>query len=126
MAETRYTKDHEWLRLDGDVGTCGITNFAAEQLGDVVFVELPENGRAVAKGDEAAVIESVKAAAELYAPVDGEIVEGNQAVVDNPAGVNEDPEGAGWFFKIKLKDRAQFDAMMDADTYAKFVEELDD
>lgn len=126
MAETRYTKDHEWLRLDGDVGTCGITKFAAEQLGDVVFVELPENGRGVARGDEAAVIESVKAAAELYAPVDGEIVEGNPAVVDNPAGVNEDPEGAAWFFKIRLADKAQFDAMMTADAYAKFLEELDD
>ena len=126
MAETRYTKDHEWLRLDGDVGTCGITKFAAEQLGDVVFVELPEKGRAVSKGEEAAVIESVKAAAELYAPVDGEVVDGNQAVVDNPAGVNEDPEGEAWFFKLKLKDKSQFEAMMSADDYAKFVEELDD
>ena len=126
MAETRYTKDHEWVRLDGDVGTCGITSFAAEQLGDVVFVELPENGRKVGKGDEAAVIESVKAAAELYAPVDGEVVEGNQAVVDNPAGVNEDPEGAGWFFRMKVADRAQFDAMMTEAEYRKYVEELDD
>ncbi|MEQ9639196.1 MAG: glycine cleavage system protein GcvH [Alphaproteobacteria bacterium] len=126
MAETRYTKDHEWVRLDGDVGTCGITKFAAEQLGDVVFVELPDNGRAFSTGDEAAVIESVKAAAELYAPLDGEIVEGNQAVVDNPAGVNEDPEGEGWFFRLKIADKAQFDALMSADDYAKFVEELDD
>lgn len=126
MAETRYTNDHEWVRLDGDVGTCGITRFAAEQLGDVVFVELPDNGRAVSKGEEAAVIESVKAAAELYAPLDGEVVEGNQAVVDNPAGVNEDPEGEGWFFRLKIADKAQFDALMSADDYAKFVEELDD
>jgi glycine cleavage system H protein len=125
MSETRYTKDHEWLRLEGDVGTCGITNFAQEQLGDVVYIELPEVGRTLKKGDEAAVIESVKAAAELYAPADGEVVEGNDAVVEDPSKVNADPEGAGWFIRLKLSNRAQFDEMMDAAAYAAYLEELD-
>lgn len=124
MADLKYTEDHEYIRLDGDVGAVGITNYAQEQLGDVVYVELPETGKVLSKGDEAAVIESVKAAAELYAPVDCEIVETNGALEENPALVNEDPEGAAWFMKIKISDTSVLDGLMDADAYAKFVEGL--
>jgi len=123
MAEMKYTDDHEYLRIEGDVATIGITKHAQEQLGDVVFVELPEVGKAVAKGDEAAVVESVKAAAEVYAPVSGEVVEANADLEGNPALVNEDPEGGAWFMKIKLSDTSELDGMMDADGYAKFVAE---
>src|SRR5579862_1409441 len=101
MAEIRFTKDHEYIRLDGDTGTVGITDYAQSQLGDVVYVELPPVGKAVAKGEEAAVVESVKAASEIYAPVSGEIVAVNQALEATPATVNEDPSGNGWFLKIK-------------------------
>lgn len=121
---TRYTEDHEWITVDGDVATVGITNYAQEQLGDVVFVELPEVGRKVAKGDEAAVVESVKAASEVYAPLDGEVVEANDVLADEPAKVNEDPEGAAWFVKIKLSDKSQLDALMDADAYKAHLEGL--
>ena len=124
MADVKYTEDHEYIRLDGDVAEVGITTYAQEQLGDVVYVELPETGKALSKGDEAAVIESVKAAAELYAPVDGEVVETNGALEENPALVNEDPEGAAWFIKIKVSDASALDGLMDADAYAKFVEGL--
>jgi len=123
MAEMKYTDDHEYLRIEGDVATIGITKHAQEQLGDVVFVELPEVGKAVAKGDEAAVVESVKAAAEVYAPVSGEVVEANADLEGNPALVNEDPEGGAWFMKIKLSDTSELNGMMDADGYAKFVAE---
>jgi len=121
---TRYTEDHEWITVDGDVATVGITNYAQEQLGDVVFVELPEVGRKVAKGDEAAVVESVKAASEVYAPLDGEVVEANDGLADEPAKVNEDPEGTAWFVKIKLSDKSQLDALMDADAYKAHLEGL--
>ncbi|MCG8561298.1 MAG: glycine cleavage system protein GcvH [Hyphomicrobiales bacterium] len=124
MADVKYTEDHEYIRLDGDVAEVGITTYAQEQLGDVVYVELPETGKALSKGDEAAVIESVKAAAELYAPVDGEVVETNGALEENPALVNEDPEGAAWFIKIKVSDASALEGLMDADAYAKFVEGL--
>lgn len=124
MADVKYTEDHEYIRLDGDVAEVGITTYAQEQLGDVVYVELPETGKALSKGDEAAVIESVKAAAELYAPVDGEVVETNGALEENPALVNEDPEGAAWFIKIKVSDASALKGLMDADAYAKFVEGL--
>lgn len=117
----RYTDEHEWLKLDGDVATVGITAHAAEQLGDLVFVQLPEAGAKFAKGDGAAVVESVKAASDVFAPLAGEIVEVNQAVADNPAIVNEDPEGRGWFFKIKLEDRKAFDGLMDAAAYKKLT-----
>ena len=117
-----YTKEHEWVRVEGDSGTVGITDFAQSQLGDIVFVEVPEAGRSVAKGGEAAVVESVKAASDVYAPVSGEVVEGNQALVDDPALVNSDPEGEGWFFKLRLTDASQLDGLMDADAYRAFCD----
>lgn len=123
MAEVKYTDDHEYVSVDGDVATVGITKYAQEQLGDVVFVELPDVGKSYAKGDEAAVVESVKAAAEVYAPVSGEVVETNSDLEGNPGLVNEDPEGGAWFIKIKLSDKSELDGMMDADAYAKFVAE---
>lgn len=124
MSEIRYTDQHEWVRLDGDEATVGITRYAADQLGDVVFVELPDSGRKVGKGGEAAVVESVKAASEVYAPVSGEVTGGNAAIVDDPAKVNADPEGEGWFFKLKLADKAEFAALMSGDQYAEFVKGL--
>ena len=124
MSETRYTDQHEWVRLDGGEATVGITKFAAEQLGDVVYVELPAKGKAVKAGAEAAVVESVKAASEVYAPVSGEVVSANDALGAEPSKVNEDPEGEGWFFKLKLSDKGEFAKLMDAAAYAKFVESL--
>ena len=121
----KYTKDHEWIRLDGDVATIGITNYAQEQLGDVVFVEVPEAGARFDAGAEAAVVESVKAASEVYAPLTGEIVEGNQALADDPSLVNSDPEGAGWFFKMKPDDLSQFDDMLDDAAYRALLVDLD-
>ena len=117
-----YTKEHEWIRVEGGQATVGITDFAQGQLGDVVFVEVPEAGKQVKKGDEAAVVESVKAASDVYAPVSGEVVEGNQALVDDPALVNSDPEGEGWFFKLTLSDTSELDGLMDADAYKTFCE----
>jgi glycine cleavage system H protein len=121
---TYYTKDHEWVRVDGDVATVGITKYAAEQLGDVVFVEVPSSGKTVAQGGEAAVVESVKAASDVYAPVSGEVVEGNDALSGAPQTVNEDPEGAGWFMKIKVKDAAELTSLMDASAYDAFLKTL--
>ena len=121
---TRYTKDHEWIRLDGDVATVGITEHAQEQLGDIVFVELPEVGKSVEQGAEAAVVESVKAASEVYAPLAGEVIEVNAALEGEPAKVNADPLGDGWFLKLKVKDRSQFDALMDEAAYNEFVATL--
>ena len=121
----KYTKDHEWIRLDGDVATIGITNYAQEQLGDVVFVEVPEAGARFDAGAEAAVVESVKAASEVYAPLTGEIVEGNQALADDPSLVNSDPEGAGWFFKMKPYDLSQMDDMLDDVAYRTLLVDLD-
>ena len=120
----KYTKDHEWVSLDGDIATVGITAYAQEQLGDVVFVEVPESGRQVAQGDDAAVVESVKAASEVYAPVSGEVVEGNEALTDNPALVNEAPDGEGWFFRMKLTNSDELDGLMDEAAYADYVKEL--
>lgn len=117
---TYYTNEHEWISVDGDVGTVGITAFAAEKLGDVVFVELPDAGKQVKKEADMAVVESVKAASDVYAPVTGEIVEANAAIVDEPAKVNEDPEGAGWFVKIKLADTGQLSGLMDKAAYDAF------
>ena len=122
MAATRYTKDHEWIRLDGDVATVGITEHAQEQLGDIVYVELPEIGRKVEKGGDAAVVESVKAASDVYAPIAGEIVEINQAVVDEPSLVNLDPMGKGWLFKMKIADRSQVEALMDEQAYRILID----
>ncbi len=123
--DVRYTQDHEWVRADGAVATIGITAYAQEQLGDVVFVELPEIGKKVSQGDEAAVIESVKAAAELYAPADGEIVEVNTSLGDDPSLVNSSPTEKGWFVKLKLSDPGQIEGLMDERAYKSFVEELD-
>lgn len=120
----KYTEDHEWIRIEGDVGTIGITDYAQEQLGDIVFVELPDIGKNVSKGDEAAVVESVKAASEIYAPVAGEIVEVNSALNDDPAIVNSDPTGGGWFLKIKLTDALAADALMDEAGYQAFLKTL--
>jgi len=119
----RYTKDHEWVRIDGDMAVCGITDHAQGQLGDVVFVEVPDPGRKVEQGKDAAVVESVKAASEVYAPISGTVAEGNAAIVDEPALVNRDPAGEGWFFKLRDFDRAQFDALMDEDAYKAYVAE---
>lgn len=122
--DVRYTKDHEWIRTDGMVATVGITTFAQEQLGDVVFVELPEIGKTLSQGDEAAVIESVKAAAELYAPASGEVVEINSSLDDDPSLVNSSPNEKGWFIKLKLRDPNQINGLMDEAAYKLFVEEL--
>lgn len=117
----KYTEDHEWLRAEGDLVVVGITEHASEQLGDVVFVELPEAGRAVSAGEEVCVIESVKAASDIRAPLEGEIVEVNEAIADNPSLVNEDPQGKAWFFKIRPADMAALDAMMDEAAYKELI-----
>ncbi len=122
MSAIKFTEEHEWIRVEGDVGTVGITDFAQNQLGDVVFVELPAVGRQVTKGGDAAVVESVKAASEVYSPVTGEVVEVNQAIVDEPAKVNAEPMAGAWFFKVKLANPAELDAMMDEAAYAAFVD----
>ena len=121
---TRYTKEHEWIRLDGDTAVVGITEHAQSQLGDVVFVELPEIGKSVAAGDEAAVVESVKAASEIYAPASGEVVAVNDALADTPATVNADAEGKGWFLKLKLKDPGELEKLMTAEQYKDYVATL--
>jgi glycine cleavage system H protein len=118
----KFTDEHEWIRVDGDVATVGITAYAAEQLGDVVFVELPEVGKSVQKGGDAAVVESVKAASEVYAPVSGEVVEVNDALTDAPQTVNEAAEGDGWFIKVKMSNPSELDGLMDADAYKAFVD----
>jgi glycine cleavage system H protein len=119
-----FTREHEWIRVEGDTATVGITEHAQEQLGDIVFAEVPEAGRRVTKGQEAAVVESVKAASDVYAPVSGEVVEGNQAVADDPALVNSDPEGQGWFFKLKLDNAGELDGLMDEAAYRDWVKTL--
>ncbi len=125
MSDVKYTQEHEWIRVDGEVGVVGITDYAQDRLGDVVYVELPALGRRVDKGAEAAVVESVKAASEVYAPVSGEVVEVNQALTDDPSLVNSAAEGDGWFLKIKLADTGELDGLMDQAAYRKFVEGLD-
>ncbi len=119
-----FTEDHEWVEIDGDIGTVGITNYAQEQLGDIVFVDVPEEGKEVTKGDEAAVVESVKAASDVYSPVSGTVIEGNSALDDTPGLVNEDPEGDGWFFKLTLSDPSEVEGMMDEVAYEAFVSKL--
>ena len=121
---TRYSRDHEWIRLEGDIAVIGITDYAQEQLGDVVYVELPEVGKTLAKGAEAAVVESVKAASEVFAPVAGQVVEVNGTLADTPGVVNEQPEGAGWFMKLKLDASADLDSLMDEDAYKAFLETI--
>ena len=124
MADVKYTNEHEWIRVDGDVGTIGITNYAQEQLGDVVFVDVPQVGRNVTKGESIAVVESVKAASDIFAPVSGEIVEANGALSDSPGDVNAEPMGKGWFFKIKLANKSELDGLMDEAAYDAFVKGL--
>jgi glycine cleavage system H protein len=119
-----FTKEHEWVRVDGDVATVGISDHAQEALGDIVFAEVPEAGKTVAKGDDAAVVESVKAASDVYAPVGGEVIEGNPALADDPALINRDPEGEGWFFRLKLADPSQLEGLMDEAAYRDWVKTL--
>jgi len=121
---TKFTEDHEWVTLEGDIATVGITKYAAEALGDVVFVEVPEAGASFAKGDDMAVVESVKAASDVYAPISGEVTEANAALADAPETVNEDPEGAGWFAKLKVADKGELDGLMDAAAYKTFCDGL--
>jgi glycine cleavage system H protein len=125
MSNIRYTKEHEWIRIDGDEATIGITDFAQNQLGDIVFVELPEVGRKVEKGKEAGVVESVKAASEVYAPASGEVTAVNTGLADDPARVNADAMGEGWFYKLKLADAKELDALMDEAAYKAFTAALD-
>ena len=123
-ADTRYTKDHEWVRLDGEIATIGITDHAQEQLGELVFIELPELEREVAANEACAVVESVKAASDVYAPLAGRIAEVNETIVEDPAIVNNDAEGEGWFFRMELDDVAAFEELMDQEAYDEFLETL--
>lgn len=125
MATVKYTEAHEWMRIEGDIGTVGITDHAQEQLGDLVFIELPEIGKSLAQGDEAAVVESVKAASEVYSPVTGEVTEVNEALNENPALANSDSAGEGWFFKIRIADPAQLESLMDEASYQELLKETD-
>ena len=119
-----FTTEHEWVRVDGDVATVGISNHAQEALGDIVFAEVPEAGRMLTKGQDAAVVESVKAASDVYSPVGGEVIEGNSVLADDPALINRDPEGEGWFFKLKLSDPSELDKLMDESAYIEWVNSL--
>ena len=123
MSATRFTRDHEWVRPEGDVAVIGITDYAQSQLGDVVYVELPELGRKVVRGNEAAIVESAKAASEVYAPVSGEVVAVNESIVGDPARVNADAMGEGWFIKLRLADPAELDGLMDEAAYRAFIAE---
>ncbi|HVB89722.1 MAG TPA: glycine cleavage system protein GcvH [Beijerinckiaceae bacterium] len=125
MADLRFTKDHEFIRMEGDVGAVGVTDFAQRQLGDVVYVELPKLGARISKGEQIAVVESVKAASEIYAPASGEVIEVNTALETAPAKVNEDAMGEGWFLRLRIEDRADLDDLMDEAAYAEFVATLD-
>ena len=124
MANIKFTKDHEWIRIEGETAVVGITDYAQQQLGDVVFVELPDVGKALERGKDAAVVESVKAASEVFAPVDGEVTEINKLLQDQPDTVNSDPQGEGWFFKVKLADIAQLDVLMSETEYNNMIQEL--
>jgi glycine cleavage system H protein len=119
-----FTREHEWVRVDGDTATVGISDHAQEALGDIVFAEVPDAGRQLSKGQEAAVVESVKAASDVYAPVSGEVIEGNPAIADDPAIINRDSEGEGWFFKLKLTNRVELDGLMDEPAYREWVKTL--
>ena len=125
MSEKRFTEEHEWVELDGTIATVGITDYAQEQLGDLVFVEVPDVGKTVEKGEELAVIESVKAASEVYAPIDGTVTEANEALAETPELVNQDAEGEGWFARLQVESSDQFDALMTEKAYREFVENLD-
>jgi len=124
MADIKYTNEHEWIRLEGDVGVIGISNYAQEQLGDVVFVEVPQVGRKIVKGESVAVVESVKAASDIFAPASGEVTEANAALAEAPGDVNADPMGKGWFFKMRIADKAELDGLMDEKAYTVFVKGL--
>jgi len=123
MSEVKFSKEHEWIKLDGDTATIGITQHATEMLGDIVFVELPEIGSSVAKDGNAGVVESTKAASDIYTPVSGEIIENNQSIVDDPAKVNTDPENEAWFFKLKIANKSEMDSLMNKEEYEKFSKE---
>ena len=123
MSEVKFSKEHEWIKLDGDTAVVGITQHATEMLGDIVFVELPEIGSSVVKDGNAGVVESTKAASDIYTPVTGEIIENNQAIVDDPAKVNNDPENEAWFFKLKITDKSEMDSLMNKEEYEKFSKE---
>ena len=123
MSDVKYSKEHEWIKLEGDVATIGITKHATEMLGDIVFTELPEKGSNVEKDGTAGVVESTKAASDVYTPVSGEVVETNQAIVDDPSKINQDPENTAWFFKLKIKDKSEMDSLMNKDDYDKFAKE---
>ena len=123
MADKKYSKKHEWVELDGNIATIGITKHATEQLGDIVFTEVPDAGKAFEAGGEAAVVESVKAASDVYSPISGEVTENNQAIVSDPSLVNQDPEGSGWFFKVKVTNADQINELMTKDEYDKFLTE---
>ncbi|MDB4084577.1 glycine cleavage system protein GcvH [Candidatus Pelagibacter sp.] len=123
MSEVKYSKEHEWIKLDGDTAVIGITQHATEMLGDIVFIELPEIGSSVVKDGNAGVVESTKAASDIYTPVSGEIIENNQAIVDDPAKVNNDPENDAWFFKLKITDKSEMDSLMNKEEYEKFSKE---
>ena len=123
MSDVKYSKEHEWLKLEGDVATIGITKHATEMLGDIVFAELPEKGSSVEKDSTAGVVESTKAASDVYSPISGEITEGNKAIVDDPSSINADPEGASWFFKLKVKDKVEFESLMSKEQYNKFCKD---
>src|SRR5580693_5675217 len=124
MASVKYSQEHEWIGVEGDVGTIGITHYAQEQLGDVVFVDVPQAGRKVAKGESVAVVESVKAASDIYAPASGEVIEANAGLADTPGDVNVEPMGKGWFFRMKLADKSELDELMDQGAYDAFVKGL--
>jgi glycine cleavage system H protein len=123
MNEKKFSKKHEWVSIEGDIATVGITKHATELLGDIVFVEIPEPGKTVDKDGQTAVVESTKAASDVYSPISGEVTEGNKSIVDDPVSVNTDPEGASWFFKLKVKDKSEFDSLMSQSDYEKFVAE---
>jgi glycine cleavage system H protein len=123
MADKKYSKKHEWVELEGDIATIGITKHATEQLGDIVFTEVPDSGKAFEAGGEAAIVESVKAASDVYSPISGEVTENNQAIVSDPSLVNQDPEGNGWFFKVKVTNPDQINELMTKDEYDKFLTE---
>ncbi len=123
MSEAKFSKDHEWIKIEGEVATVGITKHATEMLGDIVFVELPEKGSMVEKDDTAGVVESTKAASDIYTPVSGEVVDKNQSIVDDPSIINSDPEGNAWFFRLKIKDQSEMNSLMSKDEYAKFAKE---
>ena len=123
MSDVKYSKEHEWLKLEGDVATIGITKHATEMLGDIVFAELPEKGSSVEKDCTAGVVESTKAASDVYTPISGEVVDANQSIVDDPSKINADPEGVAWFFKLKIKDKNELDTLMNKEEYDKFAKE---